>query len=163
MGMSITYLMEDSNHGKSHFKFENHKIPYDWNKIFSTNFFDKNLFKSYQERIDSLLKFLPKEKYLVHGDFGFDNLLIDENSISGVIDWAEAKLGDYLFDLAWLDFWSENICYSSSYKKLYENEKMDTKNFEERLECYYLVVGLNSLIISAHLNKTEDYNFVHSR
>ena len=44
--------------------------------------------------------------YLLHGDYGFDNVLVDQGKISGVLDWANAKYGDFLYDVAWLDFWS---------------------------------------------------------
>jgi hygromycin-B 4-O-kinase len=55
------------------FNQENHKILYDWDEIFKRKFFDPDLFMRYQNQLKEFMKYLPKERCLVHGDFGFDN------------------------------------------------------------------------------------------
>lgn len=39
---------------------------------------------------------------LVHGDVGPAHVLLVDGSISGVIDWTDARIGDRALDLAWL-------------------------------------------------------------
>ena len=39
---------------------------------------------------------------LVHGDFHMRNLLIDGERVSGIVDWEVARLGNPLFDLAYM-------------------------------------------------------------
>jgi len=45
---------------------------------------------------------IPKEipNTLIHGDFTIDNVMVDDNRIVGVIDWAGAAYGDPRYDLA---------------------------------------------------------------
>lgn len=39
---------------------------------------------------------------LIHGDFRMGNLMIDENGLSGILDWELCHLGDPLEDIGWL-------------------------------------------------------------
>jgi aminoglycoside phosphotransferase (APT) family kinase protein len=41
------------------------------------------------------------ETTVIHGDFRIGNMLIDENRITGVLDWELARIGDPLFDLGY--------------------------------------------------------------
>ena len=40
-----------------------------------------------------------EERVIVHGDFGFHNLLVDHDRITAVLDWELATIGDPLVDL----------------------------------------------------------------
>jgi aminoglycoside phosphotransferase (APT) family kinase protein len=40
-----------------------------------------------------------EERVIVHGDFGFHNLLIDRDHVTAVLDWELATIGDPLVDL----------------------------------------------------------------
>ena len=42
---------------------------------------------------------LPKSD-IVHGDFSYHQVMIDDGKITGIIDWQEAGCGDWLVDLA---------------------------------------------------------------
>ncbi|HEU5384113.1 MAG TPA: aminoglycoside phosphotransferase family protein [Ktedonobacteraceae bacterium] len=46
---------------------------------------------------------------IVHRDFQHANILIEENQISGVVDWDGFGTGDCIFDIATLLFYSESI------------------------------------------------------
>lgn len=41
---------------------------------------------------------------LIHGDLGPNHVLVQEGRITGVIDWADARVGDPALDLAWALF-----------------------------------------------------------
>jgi aminoglycoside phosphotransferase len=47
-----------------------------------------------------------KTAVLVHGDFGPNNVLLDERAlaVTAVLDWEWAKAGDAIEDLAWTEF-----------------------------------------------------------
>ena len=44
----------------------------------------------------------PHESTLVHGDFRMGNFLVDENGLTGVLDWELAHRGDPAEDIGWL-------------------------------------------------------------
>jgi aminoglycoside phosphotransferase (APT) family kinase protein len=43
-----------------------------------------------------------KQNTLVHGDFRLGNFLVDENGLTGILDWELTHLGDPMEDLGWL-------------------------------------------------------------
>jgi aminoglycoside phosphotransferase (APT) family kinase protein len=48
----------------------------------------------------------PKRDDIVHFDFHTSNILIDDDRVSGVIDWEGCESGDCAFDLATLLFYT---------------------------------------------------------
>ncbi len=129
---------------------ENHKIAYDFGLI------AQNLEKwaasmhEITRRRDGLLPYLPNPHHIVHGDLGEDHIFITDALDIGIIDWAEAKIGDYLYDIAYYDFWSK----SHDMKRVVE-ELTDERHLDERYTCYQLTVCLNDLFIAAHFNDQE--------
>ena len=55
----------------------------------------------------------PERIGLIHGDYRNGNFLIDKDTITGILDWEMAHLGDPLEDLAWalspIWCWEENL------------------------------------------------------
>ncbi len=45
---------------------------------------------------------IPRSQVLVHGDFRLGNLLVDENGLTGVLDWELSHLGNPVEDLGWM-------------------------------------------------------------
>jgi hygromycin-B 4-O-kinase len=130
---------------------------YSWEEVMNIDFVDKNFVSKLFSEIKSLINFVPDKKYLIHGDFGTGNIMIDRNKVTGVIDWNEFGYGDFLFDLAYLNFWLENTDFISVYKKHLESQGIKLPNFDERLRCHQLTVGLNTLGIYAAIGWEEGY------
>jgi aminoglycoside phosphotransferase (APT) family kinase protein len=109
---------------------------------------DKEIIEKLKLKISKLLPLCPEERYLVHGDYGAHNTIAIPGRITGIIDWEISKFGDFIYDIAWLEYFGhygkERIYFADMYKKIYEkrsNQKI--KNFEERLTCYILCVCLH--------------------
>ena len=106
---------------------------------------------------------LPKcrsYRAVVHGDFGFDNLMCLDGRVTGVLDWAEARIGDPLYDLANLDYWSR-LPLGDLWRERVRGS--DVPDFEDRMIVYLLNIGLGSMVISAHLKDEQDYRRVRDR
>ncbi|MFW9851545.1 MAG: fructosamine kinase family protein [Candidatus Thorarchaeota archaeon] len=137
------------------------------NKRYSTGIFEKNLYIKGVKRIEELVQNCSKYRYLIHGDYGYDNVLADVNcNISSVFDWEHSLFGDFVYDIAWLDFWQfrkENH-YANLYKKMFEDDKnLDFKNYEERLLCYKLYIGMTAAGFFSESNQKEKYNEAKER
>ncbi|MCK4607880.1 MAG: aminoglycoside phosphotransferase family protein [Gammaproteobacteria bacterium] len=145
--------------------FYNHKFPeIDVQQLFDKSILDRAFFDACFNQLFNLFAYIPEEKHLVHGDFGFDNLVVDEGKITGILDWAESKYGDFLYDIAWLDFWSSNeIEYAKEFKSYYAENKIDIQHFDRRIRCYRLYIGLNGLILAAYLDNKQDYEKIKER
>lgn len=78
----------------------NSKYPISWEELSINTWLDAKLFKELLKKMENLFAYLPSKKQVLHGDYGFDNLLLTiDNEISAVIDWSETTLGDSLYDL----------------------------------------------------------------
>ncbi len=126
--------------------------------LFKTSFLEKDFWDNAYNIILKLLPYCPEEKYLVHGDYGFDNILSNGRKITGVIDWEESMYGDFIYDVAWLDFWSKKTDYKNLYAKHYQAKKIKIINYEERILCYKIYIGLRTLSFYAYSEQKNKYD-----
>ena len=120
---------------------------------------DERIFGRYEQLID----YCPNTRNLVHGDFGFPNLLSDGKKITAVIDWQGSKYGDFLYDLAWLDLFRENSGYVELLLKHYRDTGVSVPGFHERVLCYKLHFGLNALMFHSDSCQEHNYNWTKGR
>jgi aminoglycoside phosphotransferase len=63
------------------------------------------LLRTLQELTPSVIPELPGSgDVIVHGDFGPQNLLVDDDRISALVDWELAHRGEPIEDLAWAEW-----------------------------------------------------------
>ncbi len=111
----------------------------------------------------------PDVRGVLHGDLTAGNVLIGKARVFAVIDWGNSLIGDPLYDLAWLVFWSPwHPGLDAGYllpeaRRRYRSETgCESENFEERLLACYLQIGLDAVAYNAfrrtetHLNDTID-------
>ena len=132
----------------------NHKFDYDWTTIKRQPFFDKGLFDEIFQAMRQLLSYCPIDRCLIHRDYGFDNVVADGSRVTGVLDWAEFGYGDFLYDVAYLDFFSQNIPYGDLWRA---RSKSIIPHFEERMRCYMLYNGLHDMAIAATVGNERSY------
>lgn len=116
----------------------------------------------YKEMI-KYLKFVPEIKHLVHADLGGSNMIYDGKKITGVLDFANSLYGDFLYDIAWLDFWWPEIGYKKEFKKHYIETGVDIADFEERILCYKLHMGLGILGFFLLSEQKEKYEWAKNK
>lgn len=116
-----------------------------WHVLFDTTFLERDVFELIYSRMASLLEFCPEEKWLVHGGYGFGNVLAHQGRISGVLDWIDAKYGDFVYDVAWLDFWSPQQNFPARCAERYARQGIGMPHFAERMRCYECYIGLDAL------------------
>jgi hygromycin-B 4-O-kinase len=143
--------------------FYNQKFSFTWEELFDRTCMERSVFERYFLVMQDYLPFCAEDKYWVHGDFGFDNVLSDGEEITGVLDWAESRLGDFVYDLAYLEFWSKNIPYKHLWLEWAGDKRLSIHHFEERMCCYLIHIGLAGLAIAAIREDIEDYLRVKAR
>ncbi len=124
---------------------------------------EDDLIQKLHQSIQNLVIYLPEGSYLVHGDYGFNNLVTDGEIITGVLDWGESVYGDFIYDLAWLTFWPSEIDFADVFKKHYQDIGKKVDHFEERLRCYQLQIGLGSLGFFAKSEQKDDYDWTKDK
>ncbi len=113
---------------------------YDWSAV--GRFVSKDEISRFVERVIKLAERCPETRALVHGDFGSNNVLTDGSRITGVLDWSEASIGDPLYDIANILFWSTWLECMRQQACYFETSLADCAELSNRLLCYQLRIGL---------------------
>ena len=126
-----------------------------------TTFLERDIRDAVSARMMTLLDVCPEERYLVHGDYGFGNVLAAHGRITAVLDWVNAQYGDFLYDVAWLDFWpSAERDVRGRFAAQYAERGIAVPNYGERILCYQCAIGLNALRFFAQRQNEESYRWV---
>jgi hygromycin-B 4-O-kinase len=141
----------------------NQKFAYDWQALARNTFLEREVYETALAALQSLIPFCATEKFLVHGDFGPHNLVSDGEVITGVLDWADMRLGDYLYDVAYLDYWIADHFYVDQWRMHAANQGKEEPHFDERIRCYKLFNILNDLAVSAIESDLESYRETKER
>ena len=118
---------------------------------------DQAFHRSLVEGMRPLFQYLPERRFLVHGDFGHDNLLVDQGKVSAVLDWGGSAYGDFMHDVAWLDFWDPDIDYGRLVREHYDGTGKEVPNYDERLHLHKLTIAAKSLGFYALSEQEEVY------
>ena len=107
------------------------------------------------EQLEQLIAACPNERYLLHSDLLYFNVLVADNQISAVLDWGSSMYGDFLWDLAWITFWQpwypswSAVDIRSAAREHYASIDLAVPNIAERMRCYELAIGLDGLAYQA--------------
>ncbi|MFZ0665558.1 MAG: phosphotransferase [Acidimicrobiales bacterium] len=109
-----------------------------------------------------------EERRLVHGDLLL-NTLVSEGGISGLLDWGCSVYGDFLYDHAWIAFWSPWYPSMKSFDivadtKLHlKNVGADIENFDSRMRCCLIHIGLDGQAYNAFTGDWESLEMTANR
>ncbi len=134
-----------------------------WYTLFDTTFLARDVFDSIYREMSRLLDSCPEERYLVHGNYGFSNVIEHEGSITGVLDWIDAKYGDFVYDVAWLDFWAPEAHHGELFRRYYARQGISVPAYAERLRCYHCYIGMDALRFFAKSNQPGAYQWSRKR
>jgi hygromycin-B 4-O-kinase len=128
---------------------------YGWSTRLRQSTDGQHAFDTGYQQLVSLLDACPNERYLVHSDLLYFNVLVHDDRISAVLDWGSAMFGDFLWDLAWFTFWQpwyrpwSGIDFPKAARQHYSAIGLEVPNFEERMRCYEIAIGLDGLAYQA--------------
>lgn len=141
-----------------HEALDNLQASEDDNSLPDISFFEMDYYQGLQAKIKDLYQYIPNDvRHLVHGDYGFGNTLSDGKMITGVIDWHDGRYGDPLWDVAWLDFWGDQVGFAAAFRQHYDDQGRLPDNFDERIQCYKLITGSTGLAFFAKSGQQEKY------
>jgi len=141
----------------------NQKFIFDWQDLAQNTFLERDVFESAYTAFQELIPYCSTEKFLLHGDFGAHNLVSDGKVITGVLDWADSRLGDYLYDIAYLDYETKDSFYIKLWCQYASSQGRQEPNFKQRTRCYKLHNVLNDLAVSAIQGNIEYYEHTKDR
>jgi len=134
-----------------------------WHVMFETTILERDVFDRCFEQMERLLSFCPEDRSFIHGNVGFGNVLAQGGRITAVLDWQEAGYGDFLYDIAHLDFWDVDAGWVDLIRDHYDQRGLAVPAFHERVHCYQLHTGLNALRFFAKREDEEAYRWTRYR
>jgi hygromycin-B 4-O-kinase len=134
-----------------------------WHVLFDTTFLERDVWEGLYARMAGLLERCPEDRYLVHGGYGFGNVLAADGRVTAVLDWLDAKYGDFLFDVAWLDFWSPDRDFRCLLAARYAERGVTVSDYDARILCYELSIALDSLRFFAKAGDEGGYRWARDR
>jgi hygromycin-B 4-O-kinase len=150
--------LDGSGHASSWHQALDQMQSTDDEKLAKVEFFEKEYYDHVRAEAEAYYQYCPDIRQLIHGDLS-GNTLSDGARITGVIDWHSAMYGDPLWDIAWLDFWAGTRGYAEAFRQHYAQQNRLPDNFNERLTCYKLIIGANSLAFFAKSGQPEKYDY----
>ena len=105
---------------------------------------------------------VPEERHLIHSDLLHYNVLVEGDRVTGVLDWGCGMYGDFLYDLAWLCFWKpwysawQGIDFQAEALRHYASIGLDVPQFEDRLRCCQIHIGLAGQAYMAYAGNWTD-------
>jgi len=135
-----------------------------WRRLFRESFLERNVFDTVYRAMLALAVECPDRRELIHEDYQLENILVDEDSVSGVIDWANAMYGDALYDVARLAWWSARPgWWYDDGAAILRDRFGGAPRYDARIACYQCHMGLNDLRYYAKTDQRAEYEFFRAR
>lgn len=101
-------------------------------------------------RMLELRPYSPPIRHLIHSDLLHRNVLVADGRVTALLDWGSSFIGDFVYDIAWLDFWQPwspqwaDIDFAAAARAHYAAIGLEVEHFAERLRCYELRIAVSS-------------------
>jgi hygromycin-B 4-O-kinase len=118
--------------------------------------------------LGDLVDFCPESRHLIHCDLQL-NMFVSSDQVTGLIDWGCSLYGDFLYDhayLAYWDFWypaTGGIDFVAESARHLESVGADLENFEERMRCYRIHIGLEAQAYTAFTGAWDELAIITDR
>jgi hygromycin-B 4-O-kinase len=134
-----------------------------WHTLFEQTFLERDRFESVYQRMKGLLDFCPEDRYLLHGGPAYGNILAQDGKITAVLDWLDAQYGDFVRDIAGMDFWEPRFRFAERFQQFYAARGETIPNYSERLRCYQCQLALDAMRFYAKANDKRSYTWLQER
>lgn len=114
------------------------------------------IFRAGVEELSHLAHACPDERWLVHGSLMAGNVRIDTGRISAVTGWRTSLYGDFLYDMAAIEFWAPTISALDGIhlRGLFTDHLRVTgqkvPDLDARITCYMVHAALSGMALSAY-------------
>lgn len=126
----------------------NYKFDYNWHDWYERQDETGSLLRQGYRVMEQLIGSITTERSLIHRDFGFNNVICQQQAIVAVLDWAEFGYGDWVYDLAQQSCYGQSTIYLQPWLKFAQQHDIIPDNVEKRLRCYWLHMNLTDLIVA---------------
>ena len=133
-----------------------------WHHMFDDTFLERDVFEHIYQHMLRLLAFCPEERYLVQGSISLDNILAQDGKITAVLDWLDARYGDFVYDIARLDYWCPWLHVHERFQQFYQERQVLVPAYEERMLCYQCFMTLDGMRFYAKSGQEKSYQSIRT-
>ena len=134
-----------------------------WHRLFEETFLERTVFDRVYQQVLRLLPSCRKSAFLVHGNPSLSNLLAQDGTLTAVLDWLDARYGDFVYDIAYLDYWLPGLRVRERFGRFYRERGIHVPAYAERILCYQCYVTLDAMRFYAKSGQEQGYTWVCSR
>jgi hygromycin-B 4-O-kinase len=131
-----------------------------WHALFAETFLEREVFDQIYRHMLRLLDFCPEERYLVHGSLSLANMLALPGKLTAILDWLDARYGDFVYDIAILDYWTPALRLREHFQQFYRQRNVSVPAYDERILCYQCYVTLGAMRFYAKSGQQQSYEYV---
>jgi len=121
---------------------------------------DSDFHLSLLDASQSLLQTCPAELFWSHGELKKTNICVQDQRITGLLDWSMAQLGDWVFDYASLMLYAQTLpldFFCKEVPRAYQERGVRIQNYTSRLLCYFLLIAAGLQQKSLHQKERDIY------
>jgi thiamine kinase-like enzyme len=130
----------------------------DWYLLCNSTFLEEKVIDLILAELKRVKEYLYPYRYLVHADIHYGNLIYKNEHLNGIIDWDNAFIGDFIFDLAFVQSVYPQIDLYPLIKDVY-NDELDMNDFKERFYASTLLNALDGLRFTAKFDLKDSYQY----
>jgi hygromycin-B 4-O-kinase len=134
-----------------------------WHSLFDETFLERAAFEEIYQHMVRLLEFCPEDRYLVQGSLSLANMLALPGKLTAVLDWLDARYGDFVYDVAILDYWTPLLRVRERFQQFYQQREILVPAYPERILCYQCYVTLAAMRFYAKSGQQQSYEYVRGR
>jgi hygromycin-B 4-O-kinase len=144
-----------------------------WKKTLSETPEAQRKYDQFYERLTELVRYCPEHKRLIHSDLLYNNLLVDNNKISAVLDWGCAMIGVLVYDIAifaffepWYPAFTQVNLIEKMQQSFLDQSSDNRQNFNQRMiacqihltlgNIAYCVLSEGKFDFWEHINRLDD-------
>jgi hygromycin-B 4-O-kinase len=127
------------------------------------------LFDAGLARLGELVTEDLNPRHLVHADLLNRNALVEGGQLSAVFDWGCSHYGDFLYDIAWFEFWApwypalESVVILDRFEEHCVNTELQITQFDSHMQACLIRIGLDHLSYHAHTGRLDELQAVAAR
>ncbi len=135
-----------------------------WREPLKRISYSDRIFTEGEKVLKNLLPLCPEIRHIIHRDLLNRNALVsyDATRLEAVFDWGCSLAGDFVYEIAWFTFWSlwhpaiQTLNLRQAVPEYYRSIGLNVENFEQRLTCYELQIGLEHIAYCIFSNRPDD-------
>lgn len=126
-----------------------------WWELLNSNSAAADVFRAGYRELEALAAGCSEGRHLIHADIVGDNVRVLRNQVTAIVDWGNAMYGDFLYDLARLDFWApwypamEGVDVLAEAEEYFRSVGVAVPGFAERVRCCEVHIGLDAQAYNA--------------